>query len=300
MGFLNNLGRHVARRAARKSEVGAPGAYHRQGKWYRLVSTLAILGLFLDVGLLTLGLTEGFLSFGFAITLAIIGILCMGLVLSLTWIRYLEQKQYKILSIVMISIIGFAALLWTIVAIMIYTIYKTGRGSIAEISFIRATLVISFQVVEAIMIASTWARYRKNYIVFQIIMYASNLFVDFYFSLLFSGITFKPMGFNAGVYKLIASHAMITMLVLFVVYTIISNAILRSIEDRRSRQIRYDLSRAADQEYDRQFGGEAANGPEQTIETPEEKLAKLKDLFDKNLITEEEYNTKRAKILEEM
>lgn len=294
MGFFNNLGRHVARRAARKTE-NASAIYHRQGKWYRLVSTLAILGLFLDVGLLTLGLTQKFLSFGWAITLAIIGILCMALVLSLSWIRYLEQKQYKKLSIAMISIIGFAALLWVAIAIVIYVMYKTGNGSIAEVNFIRIGLIISFQVIEAIMIASTWARYRKNYLIFQIIMYISNLFVDFYFSVLFGGIVFEPkFGLNEGVYKMVSSNAMITMLVLFTVYVIISNAVLRSIEDRRSKQIRYDLSRAADEAY------ENPTVENNAVETPEEKLEKLKGLLEKNLITEEEYNAKRQKILDEM
>ena len=300
MGFFSNFGRHVAHRSARRRRIegDAPIAYHKQGKWYKLVSTFAILGLFLDVGLLTLGLTGTFkFSFGFTITLAIIGILCMGLVLSLTWIRYLEQKQYKTLSIAMISIIGFAALLWVAIAIVIYAMYKTENVSIAAVNFIRIGLIISFQVVEAILISSTWARYRKNYILFQAIMYVSNLFVDFYFSILFAGIGFKPFGLNTGVYKMVASRAMITMLVLFSVYTIVSNAVLRSIEERRTRQVKYDLSRAADQQYEEQIN---AQEEAPSVETPEDKLAKLKELFDKKLITEEEYNTKRAKILEEM
>ena len=92
---------------------------------------------------------------------------------------------------------------------------------------------------------------------------------------------------------------MVVMLVLFVVYVIISNSILKTIEDRRMRQIRYDLTQGTADNSDFDASADADVTPVAT-DTTEAKLEKIKDLYDKKLITEEEYNAKKAKILEDM
>ena len=307
MGFFDRLGRHVERAARPDRADRGVRAVGRQGKAYRLITTFVILGLFFDVGFLTLGIMEGwFVAAPFMILLlAIIGILCMSAVLSLLWIRHLEKHELKTLSFVMLGILGFAAILWIAIASVIYSLIRNPEGNtLAKMNFIRIGLILSFQVVEAIIISSTWARYRKNYLVFQIIMYVSNLFVDLWFSLLFAAIDLSgtEVVLREGITKLIFSHGMITMLVLFVVYVIISNSILKTIEDRRMRQIRYDLTQAADNgEFDAPTDADAnADATPVATDTTEAKLEKIKDLYDKKLITEEEYNAKKAKILEEM
>ena len=307
MGFfdgLNRLGRHVERHSERSDANRGVRAVGRQGKTYRMISTAVILGLFFDAGLLTLGIMEGwFVAAPFMILLlSIIGILCMTAALSLIWIRHLERKELKTLSFVMLGILGFAAILWIAIASVIYSMIRNPEGNpLVKLNFIRIGLILSFQVVEAIFISSTWARYRNNYLVFQIIMYISNLFVDFWCSLLFAAIGLKDgnVVLREGVTKLIFSHGMIVMLVLFVVYVIISNSILKTIEDRRMRQVRYDLTQATEAA-DYEATADADETPVVATDTTEAKLEKIKDLYDKKLITEEEYNAKKAKILEEM
>lgn len=303
MGFFDRLGRHVEKSATRSADRGLR-AVGQQGKVYKIITTCVILGLFFDVGLLTLGIMEGWFAAApfMILLLAIIGILCMTATLSLLWIRHLERKELQTLSYVMLGILGFAAIMWIAIAGVVYSLIRNPEGNpLAKMNFIRIGLIISFQVVEAIIISSTWARYRKNYLVFQIIMYVSNLFVDLWCSLLFSAIALQDgnVVLREGITKLIFSHGMVVMLVLFVVYVIISNSILKTIEDRKMRQIRYDLTQgtADNRDFDAPADADATPVSENATEA---KLEKLKDLYEKKLISEEEYNEKKAKILEEM
>lgn len=309
MGLFNNHDRRQER--IEKTAIVAK-EYSKQGKWYRLVSTIAIVGLFLAVGILVLGIMERFLSAPISLTLAIIAIVCMCAVLSLTWIRYIERGQNKILSYTMLGILGLAAILWIAVAIVIFSLY-VHRESISEtaalrsMTFIQIALVISFQVIESLLVCSTWVRYKKSYLAFQIIMYISNLFVDFWFSALFCSITFstsKGIYLNKGITDLIFSHGMIVAFVLFLVYTIIAASVLKSIEDRKIKHLQRDIVDINNEmDYVDEADAVAARVDKATAKknaTPEEKLASLKDLLEKGLITEEEYKEKKAKIIDEM
>ena len=311
MGFLNDLGRHVAKRADRNLRQKANNDYIQGGKLYRTIYTISILGLFAAAGFLVVGIMQGFMSAGLCLFLAILAIICLCSTLSLYWIRYIEKKMYMKVSIAMLSLLGFAAILWISIAIVVYSMYVQGKaGTIGEprlrMTFIQVALILSFQIFEALLITSTLIRYKKNYIVFQVIMYVSNLFVDFWFSTLFSCFNFTGTGklFNLDRAAFLTKPGMITTLVLFIVYVAICNAVLRSLENRRTRNLSQDIFEA---ETINPVGGQAPNETESQIggqprqtESEEEKLAKLKTMFEKNLITEEEYNKKRAEIIDKM
>ena len=310
MGFLDNLGRHVENRQRRERKRGRVfDEYQQGGKLYRIISTVAIIGLFLAVGLLVVGIMQRFMSAGLCLFLAILAILCLCATLALYWVRFLEKKVNVKLSIAMLALLGLAAVLWTAVAIVVYSMYVQGKaGTLGEprarMVFIQIALITAFQIFEALLIASTWVKYKKSYLVFQIIMYISNLFVDFWFSVLFSCFNFTGTGsevFALDRAAFLTSPGMITTLVLFIVYTIICNSVLRSIEQRRIRNIAHD-------EYNMDDDVEPADAVAERVDkatakknaTPEEKLSNLKDLLEKGLITEEEYKEKKAKIIDEM
>ena len=168
MGFLNNLGRHVEDRQRRDRKRGRVfDEYQQGGKVYRIVSTVSIIGLFLAVGLLVIGIMQGFMSAGLCLFLAIVGILCLTCTLSLYWIRFLEKKMNTTLSIVMLSLLGLAAVIWVTIAIIIYSMYvQTKAGTIGEprarLVFIQIGLITSFQIFEALLISSTWVRYKRS------------------------------------------------------------------------------------------------------------------------------------------
>ncbi len=309
MGFLNDLGRHVARRADRNMQKRINSDHIQGGKLYRIIYTISLLGLFLAAGLLVVGIMNGFLTAGLSLFLAIIAIVCLCCTLSLYWIRYIEKKRYTKVSIAMLSLLGLAAILWVSIAIIIYSMYVQGKaGTLGEpkarMTFIQIALILSFQIFEALMITSTIIRYKKNYMVFQIIMYVSNLFVDFWFSTLFSCFNFTGTGkqvFNLDAVKFLTTKGMITTLVLFIVYVIICNSVLKSIETRRSRNLSQDVYESEDivpagNEDDVQLK-KVETKKEKSVE---EKLSDLKNLLEKNLITEEEYNQKKAEIIKDL
>ena len=302
MGLLFGRGRNSEDRKLIQSLEN----YGKQGKWYKIVSTIAILGLFTAVGVLVVGITQKFLNAGLSLFLAIVAIICACAVLSLTWVRYLERKEHKKVSIAMLAMLGFAAVLWIVVSAVIYSLYVRSKNNsavsgVGEFEFIRIALIISFQVLEALFITSTVIRYKKSYLVFQIIMYISNLFVDFWFSSLFVAFKFDSSKFivlRPAVTDFLFNGAMITMLVLFVVYTIISAAVLRSIEDRKARVLRQGVDELNMIENMEETTKKELRG--ETKESPEERLSKLKDLYEKNLISEEEYQAQKSKIISEM
>ena len=98
MGFLDNLGSHVKNRKRRDQKNGRVfDEYQQGGKIYKIISTAAIIGLFLAVGLLVVGIMQGFMSAGLCLFLAILAILCLCSTLALYWIRFLEKivNMYK-------------------------------------------------------------------------------------------------------------------------------------------------------------------------------------------------------------
>ncbi len=292
---------------------------------HRSIQTAAILILFGCVAILISGIFNKFLTAGITLTLSIFIIISLGAILCLPWIARVSQHNQRIFSIVMLALIGGSALLWVIAAIFIYLLYKnyesyTPQTIVLFLNFIKVCMIISFQAIEANMISLCIIKFKKQYIPFQAIMYASYLFVDLWVSIVIGGIKlsvengleFKP------IFEQIFSAGMITVLVIAIVYIAIANGIINSIEarkngdyyDNRGRRRRRGAALTGalmdsftdieDYETKNEQKSEQPKVETKTEVSAEEKLAKLKDLLDKNLITEEEYNQKKAKILEEM
>lgn len=290
---------------------------------FRAIQTTSILILFACVAILISGMINHFLTAGVTLTLFIFIIISLGVILSMPWIARVKLPNQRILSIVLLSLIGVSSLMWVISAIFIYLLYKNGETYTVNtiwgfINFIRISLIVSFQAIEANLISLCIIRFKKQYIAFQAIMYASYLFVDFWFSMLFSGFKFDTASMTpyfAPYLPSILSAGMITVLVIAIIYIVIANAIINSIEarkngdyyDNRGRRRRRSVFHDALMESVTDIDDQelTKNNKETKTETKaevsaEEKLAKLKELLDKKLITEEEYNKKREKIIEEM
>ena len=294
---------------------------------HRSIQTASILVLFACVAVLISGIFNKFLTAGLTLTLSIFIIISLGAILCLPWLARVSDSKQRVFSIVMLALLGGSAILWVISAIFIYLLYKNGETYSANtvvifLNFVKACMIISFQAIEANMISLCIIKFKKQYIPFQAIMYASYLFVDLWVSIVLAGVKINtgngvefspvlPSFFSAG---------MITVLVIAIIYIIIANAIINSIEARKNGEY-YDIrgrrrhrgaaltgalmdSFTDIEDYDtnnkKSENAEQAKTETKNEASVEEKLAKLKDLLDKNLITEEEYNQKKAKILEEM
>ena len=94
------------------------------GKYYRIVNTSAIVGLFVAVGILVLMVT-GTIPW----TSSAVAILCFSCLLALPWIRKIENNEFKILSYVFLGIVGLSCILWLISDIVIISEYKAIKAA---------------------------------------------------------------------------------------------------------------------------------------------------------------------------
>ena len=222
-------------------------------------------------------------------TLGIIIILCLACIFSLPWIKYLEAKKHKISSIIFLSIIGICAILWIIcLIILVYHVSNNKEASTGVIVLIKVSLLLSIQLIISSTFASIILKYKKSMLPLQIITFISYIFLDIYFSIIIicisSSINFDPI---AGV---LFSKVMLTLLVIAIVFVCISNIIIKRIDKKRITDISYSNN----------INSSTENNSENTNDvSATEKLQKLKELYEKELITKEEYENKKSEILKD-
>ena len=145
----------------------------------------------------------------------------------------------------------------------------------------------------ASLIGNVVTKYKKSLLPFQVITYISNIFVDFYFTFFMLCLKIdetKAIQINSNA-KFLTSKAMIVLIILAVLFTAISNKLMRVIETRKLKNITEDMSQT------RVIGNENDEVNEDSMEA---KLEKIKNLYEKQLITKEEYEEKRAEIIKNL
>lgn len=264
---------------------------------YKLLSNISIVGLFLAVGLFVLSIM-GLLKFnaGISVTIAIIMIICACSLMLLPWIKNLENKKMLVLSNIFIVITIICGILWIVSAIMIVnTVAEKEPIDLARLSFLRTSLIITVQFLTATTIAGTIMKYKKTMIPFQIVYYVSLAYLDFFITCLLSGLVLYPeLKFNTAILGLIFNKITITLFVLAIFYVLLSGSIIKAIDRRKNINTYNEVKKFSD---NKQLMKKIE---EETNNSVESKLSKLKDMFDKNLITEEEYQAKRAEILKDI
>ncbi|MBQ4542267.1 MAG: SHOCT domain-containing protein [Clostridia bacterium] len=240
--------------------------------------------------------------FGVVATIAVLSIACF---LLLPWVRRFGKGENKKISLVFMSLIIACAVLWLVCVYMFIGIYNKSKvdgfdakSLVTPLNFVKATLIISMQFLMASLVAETVIRYRKKMIVFQAITYLSNLFFDFYITFFLGclSITSKGMALSSKA-KILGNKFMVVMFVISILYMAISSAIMKKQEAKRftlAVQDNYDIDgqkRSKDQKTEE---------VQPVVQSPEEKLESLKNMLDKNLITQEEYDKKREEILKDM
>lgn len=274
------------------------------GKLYKIISSIAIIGIFAAAGLLVLAFTNSLplsaISFGFVFSVAVI---CLGAISTLPWIRRFENNDNKKIATAFLIVIGVCVLLWLICVWLGIIIYKRAQADIESLNaaivliwIIKITLLISIQLVVSSTITNVLLKYKKTMIPFQIITYASHLYIDFYLTYLIICLGVNSSGpyVMEGI-SFLGHKATWVLLILAFVYSIISSSILRSIEVKKMRN---EAKEAAAN------GTNDAAAPKQeaakTSDTPQQKLENLKKMYDQELITKEEYEQKRSEILKDL
>ena len=267
------------------------------GKLYRALSTAAFVGVFAAFAIIIFSLVLKWnLNAYLWGAIATIAILSLGLISSLPWIRRIEKNEYKKVSIIFASFIGICVILWLISLWMIVVIIGAHNADLALwfAQMLKITILVSLQLMVATFVGNVVIKCGKTMIIIQAISYLSYVFVDFYLSYLLFCININPtasnpISVNTEALGVLGHAFMIALFVLAVVYCLISNAIIKSIENRRVKAMTEELVLQ-----------KTNQPPKEEVETPEPKLAQIKDLYDKKLISEEEYNKKREDILNQL
>lgn len=298
--------RRAMRRSMRKPKD------EKEGPIYKILTNVAIVGLFVAAGILVAGVMSGSFTRWTTLALLIVAILCLGLLLLLPWVRKVENKKNLPLAWTFVGFTCACVLLWIVSAILIIMIYdRVDHGTITDgfgigcIIFFQIALIISLQFVLAQVVASTILRYMKKYIPFQVIMYLSYAFADFWLTCLALCIRFSAgeIVFSQGLWAFLASPPMYTLFSVALVYCLLSSTVINSIEKRRYYNARQDVTDAIERHAEmlNQQAEAQANAAAQEKETPKDdtkaKLTKLKEMLDEGLINEEEYNKKREELL---
>ena len=285
--------------------------FMKGGKIYKTISSISIAGIFVAVGILVFALT-GYLKlspalFGLVFSIAV---LCMGLVTTLPWVRRIEKNQVKKLSFLFIGFIGLCALLWLIAIWVVVGLINAGdaitdNAIAGTMLFVQITVVLSMQLLISTFIGNMILRFGKELIPFQVVTGISYLFLDFYITFALLCIRINPAIPELTVAEsisLLGSRFMITLLILSLAFMGVSAGVMKSIETRRIRhttEILIDKNSPLFENVDGEQSSTQSTS-EQNKESSQDRLEKLKNLYEQNLITEEEYNAKRADILKDM
>jgi len=271
------------------------------GKIYKIVTSCAIIGLFITVGLLVLGITMQFINAQITLTLAILAIICFVAIATLPWIKKFEQGQFKKTSIAFIIINAICAVLWIVGAILVYVLYvKTRDGAdfnpANSLQIIKIIIIVSIQFLAASSIATLMTRYKKSFLAFQIVTYISTIFVDLYVSLFLFSIVFSStneLQLNNDILSILGMPIMIGLFCMFLIFTAISAGVVKRMERNRVERVHEVVANNIDEN-----GNTIAQNQSQPSE--QDRMAKLQQMYNDGLITEEEYKTKKAEILKDL
>lgn len=275
---------------------------------FKLLQNIAVVGLFLVVGLGTLFATDLLPRTITSIEITVmIGLLLVGLLMVLPWAKYLEQKEYKIISLVFLIAIAVCVVLWEICTLIVCHAFRVESIGKATLHLLRITLLISFQVVVASFVGKFIIKYRTKYIPFQAITYLSILYIDFWLSTLLFGVSINA-GFKLSqeVIDIVFNRICISFLVLSCVYLGVAIGVINNARKRRVRNSILARGRSVNRDIgimdlnDDDDDTEASKQATAHINEAEIQLEKIKSMFDKGLITKEEYDTKRQAIIDKM
>jgi len=290
-----------------------------KGKVYKIINNSSIVGMFAAVSLLVLMIT-GIINWHSTWVGIIIGIavLCICCNLALPWILRVERKEFVKLSYVFIGLIAVCAILWISCDIVVISQYikiknainsnvsdaesiKIIKNVIGSMNFLKVAFCLSLQFSVASFVATYITRFKKEMIPLQVIAYISYIIIDVWVtSALFSlnirnnfeeiSKVSKIIYINLDLLKFLISKYVIVALILAVVYIGISKVIMNKV--LINKRLKVD---------DKQTETISSKTDEKTSNSNiSSRLEQLKEMLDKNLITQEEYNKKREEILKDI
>ncbi len=266
---------------------------------YGFLQTVSIIGFALVIALFVFGF-QGYFKLNRITTtvLLIVAVLCFCLTLILPWLKRYQLKMNRIICFVFFGLITLMAVLWIVAIILIVNLVNKGdaatiENSIGTLNYLKAVLVISVQFGIASLIANTMVKYKARLIAFQAILYASILYCDFYLTSLCLCISFGSGTLQFNFLPYLANRLVVTILIVALIFTAICLGILGRVNRRKGGKMVEGFDYVDDTEVAEHKQAIKSAGAQ-------EKLAELKEMLDKKLITEEEYKKKKEDILNKM
>lgn len=303
-----------------------------KGRLYKAINLSSIIGLFITVGVLVLMVTT-ILPWNSNLVgiIAALAILCIGCNLALPWIVKLEKKEFIKLSYVFLGLVALFTILWIVCDILIIAKYKAIRdainanltetetarlmnGIVDALNFIKITVFLSLQFSIATFIATYVTRFKKSNLVLQVIAYICFFIVDIWVSLFmfslnaYSNFEMADLSLsdilylNQDLLLFLVRKGVIVVVALAFIYVAISKSILNrlTLSDRVRNMASEEIAKAPIEKAPANVSAEPVQPQEKSKEDATEKLEKLKEMLDKNLITQEEFDAKKAEILKDM
>ena len=220
--------------------------------------------------------------------------------------RYINDKSKRIPVLVVLGLTGLTCLLWIIfVFIGQALINAIENGTFNESSlrgilvYIKITVFFTIQTSFANLVVSNLFKLRKDMMIFQGIMYASNAIMDFWICALILSLGINEDGFYIGWESLVTSKFWITLFVLATVYTCVSNIVLRRYEKHRVHDDAVYGKETFSDSY-KKVKEEKSEEQVKKTDSIEDRIKKLDDLKEKGLINDDEYASRKSKILEDI
>ncbi len=274
-----------------------------QTKLFQTINNIAVFGSFIAVTLFVLGIFKiismNKYVFGVTATIALVSIGCLML---LPWLRNFEKGINKKTAIVFMCLVALCTILWLVSVYMGIALFDNSKNQSLDtnallntLNFVKITLIVSLQFMLVSLITGTIIKYRKNMVVLQIITYISTLFFDLYLTCLLLCVKISPekgLEISKSI-SLLTNRFVSVLFFISIIYMLLSSKILKSVDERRIRfaiEENYNLDGTK-----KEIDAKPSENP-----TTEERLSNLQSMFDKNLITKEEFEEKRKDILKDL
>lgn len=304
-----------------------------KSKLYRTVRTVVILATILTTTLFVLGLIVSDLRHEWLFRLVFSSYaICAGGGMALPWITEFERDRRKISKGEQVApwrkyvvfafwgLIAICSLLWIISVFLISDSALKIFGEMLEdadkdldlgttFTMLRVSIIFTLQVAVGSVIVTSTMRYGKKYFGLRIVMYVTALYLDLWLSWFVGGVTVA--GLADRTFTPVSVTGLWVLAILAAVALLTAGGIFSNQARRKEIELfmKGDVEALTEGDVDlidatatHTWGKQDTPPapPATDAKDPEQQLAKIKDLLDKGVITEEEYQAKRKDIIDKM
>ncbi len=323
-----NRRRYASRGMADEYRAALRQIRQQRSKYYRAVRIAVIFAAALAFVFFVIAIAVPSLRHPASFKLCFVVLaLALGGAACLPWITQIERDRRRkakgedvpnvrfYVAYAFFAFIGLCTVLWVI------SVFVIGDGilmnliedkaeeiSSGSFTFLRIAIIISVQAAVGSVIATGLLRHGKKYLVLHVVMYAALLYLDFWVSWVAGGIT--VLGIEEGTFPPISNVILWVLAVMTCAAFLIAALILA----RQTRRKEIELIMKGDVKtltegdvdlIDAQVATASMYRPQEPASAPQgqsaaNRLRELKELLDDGIITQEEYEEKRKRILSEM